>query len=155
MSLFDIFKVKKLGTGADSLFAASVGMKLKAYAEFNKWDEEWEEGNIDITTGQNTASSRRIRSKNYIPVSPDTVYCIYGKWMGLYFYDSDKNYISWTGSGAGTTAVAKTFTVPANARFLRFRGDDNYGNTYNNDICINVSKTTGSPKNGDYVPYGG
>ena len=40
----------------------------------NKWDEQWELGSIDSTTGENSATTDRIRSQNYIPVSPSTTY---------------------------------------------------------------------------------
>lgn len=111
----------------------------------NIWDEEWENGSIDINTGEDVVNNNRIRSKNNICIDSNTTHKIYGKWMGLYFYDRFGNYISWMGSGASTTPSVQTFTTPSNAYYLRFRGDDNYGNTYNNDICISVNGTSYEP----------
>ena len=36
---------------------------------------------------------------------------------------------------------------------MRLRFASSYGTTYNNDVCVNISKAEGNPKNGDYVPY--
>ena len=43
----------------------------------NVWDEEWEVGGINNTTGEPTISNDRIRSKNFCACLPSTVY--YGK----------------------------------------------------------------------------
>ena len=50
-------------------------------------------------------------------------------------------------------ATNSVITTPSDARYMKIRTVPSYGTTYKNDICINISKTTGSPKNGDYVPY--
>ena len=109
---------------------------------FNQWDEEWELGRIDDSTGQNTPSSSNIRSKNYMNVTPNTTYSFYnGQYFaGIFQYDANKNYISdsWNGT-----------TLP-NCSFIRFFLDASYGTTYNHDICINVSNAS---LNGQYKPY--
>lgn len=116
---------------------------------FNAWDEEWEVGSYDINTGAKTTASDRIRSKNYIPVIPSTVY---GHNVGMYVYeyDGNKQYIGRTDWG-----LSSTFTTSAKTRYVTFISYSSYGTTYNNNICINISKTAGSPKNGDYVAYNG
>lgn len=116
---------------------------------FNQWDEEWEVGNIN-SSGVKYNDSTLIRSKNYIPVLPSTTYYDYVSQnvaIYLYFYDADKNYIGLYTSGNGT------FTTPANGYYILFKVNTAYGTTYNHDICINLSKTTGTPKNGDYRQY--
>lgn len=116
---------------------------------FNQWDEVWELGNIDATTGNNTNSSSNIRSKNYIPVIPSVTYYYKngsGVNCGTRFYDADKSYI---GNGTGTANA--TFTVPADACYMRFVLFSAYGTTYNNDICINISWD--GERNGEYEPY--
>jgi len=127
------------------------GLVRKNTVGFNQWDEEWEVGSINNATGENTTSgTNRIRSKNYIPCLPNTAYCLYNgsniKTM-FYFYDSDKNFIA---MGSQGTTQPRIDTSPLNAHYLRFRTDDNYGTTYKNDICINLSDPS---RNGTYEPY--
>ena len=111
---------------------------------FNLWDEEWEEGSYDTSTGQKIAALSTIRSKNRIEVFPNTVYCINTNGL-LFFYDANESYISYSGRGNDGT-----FTTPSNCRYVRFRISNDYGNTYNHDICINLSDAS---KNGTYEPY--
>ena len=114
---------------------------------FNQWDEEWELGTLD-NSGNDYASTTRIRSKGYTSVLPSTTYYLKSSMsMQLFYYDADKAFIS------AQFKTDVTFTTPSNAYYLRFAFNSSYGTTYNNDICINLSKTTGTPKNGDYVPY--
>lgn len=109
---------------------------------FNQWDEQWEEGNIDSTTGQNTSVTGRIRSKNYIPVLEGARYYFKGSdSIGLRYYDVNKNFISYD------TVMNQTRVIPNGVAYLRFICLNT--TTYNNDICINLS----SEKNGQYEPY--
>ena len=61
----------------------------------NVWDEEWEVGTIN-DSGNNYPSDSRIRSKNHIPVMPNTTYYLYvGRTVTsnnyrIYFYDKNK-----------------------------------------------------------------
>lgn len=114
----------------------------------NIWDEEWENGVYD-SNGQKVADSSKIRSKNFIPISPNTAYYAKtaGKNMVIGFYDANKNYL-----GTGSDAYYKDtiVTTPANAYFATFWMFATYGATYNNNICINVS----SSFNGQYEPHG-
>lgn len=116
---------------------------------FNQWDEEWENGAYD-SNGQKLADSSKIRSKNFIPIFPNTVY--YAKTAGenmvIGFYDANKNYL-----GTGSAAYHKDtiFTTPANAYFATFWMFTTYGATYKNDICINLSWS--GYRNGEYEPY--
>lgn len=117
---------------------------------FNQWDEEWEVGSIGSTTGQNTTASNLIRAKNYIPVFPDTAYFMKTPVSAIvYYYDTNKNFIG-LGLG-GSDLSAYRFTTPSNCRFIRFRTAVGYGNTYNHDICINLSWS--GYRNGEYEPY--
>lgn len=110
---------------------------------FNQWDEEWEVGGIDNTTGQNTTASDRIRSKNYIPVLPSTTYYFKStNTLGLRLYDADKTFVD------STSQTNLTYVIPANVRFVRFICLNT--STYNHDICINLSDPV---KNGTYEPY--
>ena len=123
----------------------------------NVWDEETVVGNIVDATGENGTDTDRIRSKNYISVSPSTTYfAYYGganySWnIIVYQYDADKVYL---GNTAQTRNVinssTKTFTTVANCHYVRFQVHPSYGTTYNNDISINYPST-----DHDYEPYTG
>ena len=136
----------------------SVKTSGKKITGFNQWDEEWEVGDISESNGQNANSSTAIRSKNYIRVIPNATYFVkVGSVTNLLlrarFYDANKNFIGTYAEGGSSVPYGGTFVVPSNACYMRFCPQTSYGTTYNNDICINISKTSGSPKNGDYEPY--
>ena len=114
----------------------------------NIWDEEWELGYLNPTTGANAGSNNCIRSKNYTPIIPNTAYyyripSATGVNVKVYYYDANKSFISLT----NTTGNA--LTSPSNAYYVRFYMSDPYGTTYNNDIAINYPSTvtTYSPHN--------
>ena len=120
----------------------NVNMEGVRTVGFNQWDEEWETGGINHTTGEDTPNPSTIRSKNYIPVIHGTQYYTrYNTYM--HYYDANKEYISYA-------YVATVFTVPDNACFARFNTESAYGGTYKHDICINISDPT---RNGEYKPY--
>ena len=115
---------------------------------FNQWDEQWEVGGINDSTGANSTTSNQLRSKNYTPVFPNTTYYFYvgkGTAIRVFFYDADKTFLNYVDTG---TATAVT---PSNAHYLRFRTFQAYGTTYLNDICINLSWS--GTHNGEYEAY--
>ena len=124
------------------------GLQSHDAVGFNQWDEEWELGGISDTTGANWTTDDRIRSKNYIPCSPNTSYFLQASasFAVLAFYDADKNFIS------ALTSLSWGYarTTPTNCYFMRFQMLSSYGTTYKNDICINLSNPT---RNGEYEPY--
>jgi len=135
-------------------------MSVKAVSHdtvgFNAWDEEWEVGDISASTGANTSSTSVIRTKNYIPILPKTVYFAkFGTATGYAvrsrFYDADKNYIGTSAYGDSQVQYNQPFTTPENARYMRFTPQPAYGTTYNNDICINLSWD--GERDGEYEPY--
>lgn len=121
---------------------------------FNKWDEQWELGGYITTTGKPSSNTDKIRSKNKSPISvfPSTKYFAQnGGYMGtirtalyVFFYDVNKKFISYTAT------QNTTFTTPSNCYYIKFFVNIDYGTTYNNDICINISNPD---KNGTYEPY--
>lgn len=119
----------------------------------NVFDEQFEVGGIDTTTGLNVNADNTGRSKNYIHVVPNTTYyriassCSDTSVFITYFYDKDKTFLSYTGS---TSSNRSAFTTPAGAYFMRFVTKAVYGTTYNNDISINCPATVTA-----YVPYSG
>jgi len=115
----------------------------------NVWDEEWEAGAYNVTTGEPVEITSRIRNKNKIVVIPGTTYYFVkpeGKLVYLLYYDANKNYITWADPFA-TSDTGGTFTIPANAHFINFIAADS---VYNNDISINYPATDTT-----YHPYTG
>ena len=121
------------------------GTKLKTVG-FNQWDEEWEQGLIDASTGQNTPSTSYCRSKNYMPIMLGIEYFFapLNKTLYLRKYDANKQYLRFLQINANSV---RTFTMESDVAYIRFCWD---GTTYDNNICINISDRS---KNGTYEPY--
>ena len=121
---------------------------------FNQWDEEWELGIYNTTTGEKESSSNQIRCKNGIPVIPNATYYLKVPYpstltnfcRGL-LYDADDNFV---GTIPNFNSNGILYTVPNNVYYIRFFVSLIYGTTYKNDICINFSDPS---KNGTYDPY--
>ena len=128
----------------------------------NVWDEEWELGTFDTTTGENITNLNQIRAKNLIPILPEKEYYFKSPLSGtdgfwVIFYDADKNIItdySPTGyigkSGNSYRYNNMVCTTPQTAYYCRFYMVASYGTTYNHDISINYPSTDTS-----YHPYQG
>ena len=128
---------------------------------FNQWDEEWELGYFNTTTGENAVSTGQIRAKNYIHVIPSGIYYIsVPSLVWAMFFDANKNVIT-SGLPTGNYATsgnclgiggtrANIVVMPSNCHYFRFYCQATYGTTYNHDICINLSNPS---KNGTYEPY--
>jgi hypothetical protein len=107
----------------------------------NQWDEEWEQGYID-SHGENTASTINIRSKNFIPIVPNTRYYLKSGYTTvvycpIFFYDENKVFLSSNLQQIWNTVI----TTPSNAKYMRFYMNGAYGSVYNNDISINYPAT--------------
>lgn len=116
---------------------------------FNQWDEEWEAGGINPNTGGNVGSGI-IRSKNYIPIFPNTTYfykCPHDTSNWIVYYDENKQFIG----NYGLAHSNAEFETPSNAHYMRFSQRLEYGKTYNHDICINLSHS--GKRNGEYEPH--
>lgn len=114
--------------------------------EFNQWDEEWEQGTYNTTTGEKQASSNAIRNKNIIPVFPSTQYYFqHGNNLQAQalYYDANKNFIGSNTIGGNV----KLFTTRTGAYYMNFRTLET---SYSNNICINLSNPI---HNGQYKPY--
>ena len=127
----------------------SVEVEGKKYVGFNQWDEEWESGTYS-STGEPQSNANYIRSKNTspIPMFPNTTYYLKSN-SGIFINFFDKNGIF---TRQVTWQKNTTLTTNSNEYFSKFVVATQM-QTYNHDICINISKTTGTPKNGDYLPY--
>lgn len=126
----------------------SVNEKIE---NFNIWDEEWEVGGISNSTGQNNSANTVIRSKNFISVQPNTQYYIKNgtDYAWFYAYDKNKNFLGYA-FGSSSSVANEIKTTISNCYYLRFQCRSQYGATYKNDICINVSNPS---INGKYVPH--
>lgn len=128
------------------------GVSAHKTVGFNQWDEEWEVGKYNNTTGEKIVDTQRIRSKNKIPIVPNTTY--YAKWGSfggnygiVFFYDANETYITYATPNAST----HLFTTPSDAKYMTFYVSDLYGTTYKNDLCINLSWD--GERDGEYEPY--
>ena len=121
---------------------------------FNIWDEEWELGILNETTGQPVSSNEQIRSKNYIPAFPNTAYyCKCGAfnhsntgYFILMCYDANYNFLG----ELDQSEVNYIHTTLPGTAYMKFFLTTLYGTTYNHDICINLSDPV---KNGTYESY--
>ena len=127
-------------------------LSVKALAHittgFNQWDEEWEEGGINLSTGLPADASNTIRSKNFIPIISNLTYFAYcgsNARLRIFFYDENQGFLQYIEPNANSV-----FTIPSDSYFVKFATRDSYGNVYKNDICINLSDPA---KNGTYEPY--
>lgn len=127
----------------------SVNASAHITTGFNQWDEEWEVGlySSNQPIVQKNTDSTHIRSKNPVPVIPQTTYFMNsaGKTVHLIVADADGNVLYRT-----TNLSDGTFTTPENGVFVYFNMAAAYGTTYNHDICINLSSAA---RNGEYEPY--
>lgn len=143
-----------------------IGIRLNSVKVYspNIWDEVWENGTFDTTTGANVSSDQQIRAKNKIPCMPGVSYCFHrgtaiNDSMWVIFYDGSENVIEnpqtsgQLGRNGNSVLIGgdNVVRVPYDAYFMRFYCTNNYGATYNNDICINSSA---QGFNGKYFPYG-
>ena len=146
-----------------------VGMDLTAYnageivdgkygaiktTALNQWDEQWEKGYYDGSTGLPVNADVIIRSKNYNRILPNTKYfCKSPDYIGydarIFFYTQAKEFIK------AVSFHNTEITTPSDAYYfhLKFGSFSNNATTYNNDICINLSWDEYTSLNGTYQPY--
>lgn len=126
------------------------GVKLVSTGR-NQWDEQWEVGGIDNSTGEYETNGDFIRSKNYNRILPNTTY--YGRASAeairVFFYDKNKNHIS------NVSVYNTTFTTPSDACWFRLKQYNNTTHTYNHDITISLYYTPQQGGEGydKYYPY--
>ena len=118
----------------------------------NLWDEVWEEGMINYKTGIDSPDPTAIRSKNYIPILPNSTYLFviitsYGCNVKVRFYDWNKKYIGGDDKNGQDIYPNKAFITPLNAFYVRFTLPPEYGNVYKNDIALIAGSS------GEYTPY--
>lgn len=162
-----IYTLESTTTGAGIAWLKNNGFFTKPYFEynagslesvktsahimrgFNQWNEATQLGYWNGANGVFVPNPNELASVNFIPVLPNTEY-FFRKPSGattgdIIFFDAEKHYLLWNGSRGN-----RTFTTPANCFFIQINLGNNYGTTYNHDICINISDNA---KNGTYKPY--
>lgn len=100
-------------------------------ASANIFNDEFETGAINVSTGANETSSTSIRTKGYTLIEPNTEYIISNNNLGIainvFEYDKDKNYI-----GRNNNAVissGSSFTTSSNTKYIRlFRSNTTINN---------------------------
>lgn len=114
----------------------------------NLWDEEWEVGGINDTTGEKSTSNTQFRSKDFIPVFPNTTYYFIGpsSVSYLYEYDAGKDFIGRIRINNSYNIISGSFITSADTHYLMLKCN---GTIYNHDICISLS----GPQDGTYEPY--
>lgn len=121
--LFDL--TEYFGAGNEPT-AEEVAMTVDKTSK-NIFDGELELGIINIANGVPGPDDTRMRSRNFIPVTPSTNYVASIKGvaanMAFFYYDQNKTFISYTTNSLGL------FSTPANTHFLKIRtitaGDNN------------------------------
>ena len=121
---------------------------------FNLWNPNTEATGKAIDNNGELVNSSSYCSSDYIQIKPLTDY--YFKDVApsanantVVFYDKFKNFLEIQKiSGSSGVSVSGIKTSPSNAYFMRVVRFASSTNT-----CVNLSKTTGTPQNGDYVAY--
>ena len=134
--------------------SAISGVHIQNTCGVNQWDEEWENGVLNTTTGANRENVNAIRTKNYVRVLPNTTYycsATYGSGYAIWcmFYDNNNNVITGYSTGKSVYENASeirnsSFVTPSNCSYIRFYITPQYGNTYNNNVSINFPATNTS-----------
>ena len=124
--------------GTPHAIVGYTGLNLTACG-VNLWDEEWEVGGYNNSTGVPTPEVDRIRNKNHIPCKGGmSVYITYPSGMSggiyVYFWDNTDTLISVVYANSGNSF---TFTTPANTAYMNFNTQSYYGATYNDNLSFN------------------
>ena len=132
----------------------SVNTSAHEMVGFNQWDEEWELGAYNESTGQPESSLSHIRSKNYIRIDPSLTYYLNfpfslgSSGLRVVAYDADKNITKVFKKWSATLSPSD---IPSSTAYMRWSTNTGQTNiTYNHDICINIYNAS---KNGTYEPY--
>lgn len=118
-----------------------------------------EQGNISSTTGQNTGSNSRVRTRDYIPVKPNTTYTISatiegytpGASKGVFLYQYNSDASEWDSSG-WKDANGYTFTTGETTAKIRAVFAKAGSGSTTPDMVSNLQVEEGSTATA-YEPY--
>ena len=134
----------------------------------NLFSSTWEQGSINGTTGQNEVAGTLVRTKDYIPINPNTAYSfsrnIANGYMNLRLYRADKSYISSgsvstirliSGTSVGNPMGSNTTfccfeVIDSEAAYIRF--NDSSNNKATKWYMVEGEYTQQTMP--DYEPYG-
>lgn len=129
-------------------------VKLSAHKTvgFNQWNEQWRHGYYRETTGEFVAQlgGTTLANSTPIPALPSTMYyavypsSIQDWYFTIFEYDASGRFLR-------RTSILHSLTTLPETAFICFHVAG-YGETYNYDICINISDAS---RNGQYEPYDG
>ena len=118
--------------------------KVKSVGD-NAWDELWEQGALNNTTGQPISSDSHIRSKNYTEVIAGETYYMMGNFIVLYYNEEHEAMDWWSVAGS------RELTIPSNVRYIKLYAE---GTTYHNDILVSLYHSGWKAEKDDqYQPY--
>lgn len=147
-----VFAVSKAGSGTKK-----IDTSLKAdqkSVSFNQWNEKSEIGGILANGLDNNYLTTSIRSKGFISVDESKKYYFYSETakMWVFCYDENQDFLSSLNGGGAFKNEA--FLLPTNTKYIRF-ALNNYGTTYNYDVCINIDQPDENitPHNGQYYKF--
>ena len=130
---------------ADGEFLSCKATGIKSVG-FNAWDEEWENGYIEATTGKEQNSDYFFRSKNYCSCLGGQDYCLVGEGYHIVLYDKNYNHVDYWGASGN-----RVVRFLENARYFKVVSDAVYPPPYKNNICVHLAHT--GYRNGEYQPY--
>lgn len=108
----------------------------------NQWDEEWESGRFDLSTGALVADSNCYRSKNFIPTQGNTQYFAKSNTnVAVGCWDASKQYLGRVPSSFKDAS----FTTLANTAYIKFYSA---ASSYAGGTSINYPATVTT-----YSPY--
>ena len=138
----------------DNVRAISGHSSVKVNARgTNIFDEQFEVGAFGESGGKIIkVSASALRTKNPIPVKPNTKYRIVtndNSYAQGYFVGMIEDLTTWNGYGIPRTSVnSLEVTTGAKTHYMVFALGANYGTTYKNDTSVNYPST-----DTDYHPY--
>lgn len=159
-----------LTANRDSYIGAELGMAIKqnlngqdyawpAGCGVNIWDEQWEPGSFNTTTGLPVSTTTAFRTKNFIAITPGRTYFNHqnsGYNLWAMFYDASSDLLTDIAEVVGSNDRSNsafrimpnhTFVIPENAHFMKFHvaGSTTYTG---NEVSINYPSDYTS-----YYPY--
>ena len=122
-------------------------------------EDDWEQGTINSSSGDNQSSTKRMRTKDYYPISPGKHYAsIQGTgyvWMNLEYYDENWEFIKAQSAISTVNGLTeKVLNVPAGTAYFRavIRNTDTNATVLPSEITLAKAQIEDNSKN-DFEEY--
>ena len=122
-------------------------------------EDDWEQGTINSSTGDNQSSTKRMRTKDYYPISPGKHYAsIQGEgyvWLNLEYYDENWEFIKAQSAISTVNGLTeKVLSVPAGTAYFRavIRNTDTDATVLPSEITLAKAQIEDNSKN-DFEEY--